>query len=127
MSDRVTGPRWPKLPANFNSVHANRFKPFCAHVTSLIQKAKADKNWESDQTDRNTLGTLYTNLLKDCSTWKDKGNKIDEWTRMADLHSQWPWPPANYLRDAATAAPRSVGQGGAVMRLRPLVRIKYPK
>lgn len=127
MSDRVAGAMWKKKkPANFDDVHTKRFKPFCAHVSSLINKAKLNKDWTSSAADRNTLGALHQDLINDCSTWKAKGDQVPQWNRMGRW--QYVWGPASYLRgQATTVQPRTAGQGTAAMRLRPQVRIQYPK
>lgn len=118
--DRVV--LWKQTPANFQDVYENRWKPFCAHVASLINKAKADEDWTADVADTNTTIKLHDDLVTDCLTWKFKANNDDEITKISK--AIYPWPPADYLKGQPTAS-RSAGQGGAVMKLRPQVRIKY--
>lgn len=120
--DRVVS--WGKqTPANLQDVYENRWKPFCAHVASLIKKAKADEKWTADVADTNTTIKLRNELTTDCLTWKIKATDDDQITKMS--MAKYTWPPADYLKGQPTAQSRSAGQGGAEMKLRPQVRIKY--
>lgn len=114
----------PSPPANVKKVVDDRWKPYCAHIASLIKKAKENEDWTMDAADGNILVTLRAELLQDCQTWKF-GSQFDEFTRTANPN--FAWPPADYMRDLPTAQSRSAGQGSAVMKLRPQPRVKYTK
>lgn len=127
MTDRMAGLTKPqKPPTNLNDVINNRFKPFCAHIASLIKKAKEDADWMADQADTQTIANLITGILKGCWTWKLKGGDKDPyWVKMQTLAKNYPWTPAAYLETPRTAVPRIVQKGSAVMKLRPQARVKY--
>lgn len=119
----MTGERKP--PTNLKHVLNNRFKPFCTHIASLIQKAKADAAWMADQADTATLNQLYTNMTNDCLTWKVKGETNAHWNELVTLLQRYPWVPANYLASGPSPVNRVVQKGDAVMKLRPQARVKY--
>lgn len=123
MADRMAGDKKP--PTNLNAVLKNRFKPFCAHIASLIKKAKEDADWKVDQADHQALQKLFSDMVKDCSKWKLKNDTHELWIEMLGLAHNYPWPPADYLKSLATPVSRGFRKGDAVMKLRPQVRVKY--
>ncbi|KAI3399052.1 hypothetical protein diail_7852 [Diaporthe ilicicola] len=123
--DRVkTGGDNLPLPGNFQDVHDKHFQPLMAHVTALITKANSDKDWQADAADLATLKDLQDAVYKGCQTWRYPNDRKSLWDRAKEDVLKI-WPPADWLRDVATAQPRTAGKTGATMKLRPKARVKY--
>ncbi|KAK2604416.1 hypothetical protein N8I77_007350 [Diaporthe amygdali] len=101
----------------------DQYKPYAAHVTSLITQARNNENWQANGAALQTLDTrekAVINMLKKCTV---KKNPTNQW----DLHKTplKNWPPAAYLRDAPGTQQRTAGTAGARMTLRTQPRVNY--